>query len=99
MFNSNLEDLEKRIKKLEDEIFPKEEEQIYFTDVFGYKYPYREERLKEKVDNLKEAQDKDRRLINMLLNKLGLEYVKITEENGYKKVKEILRKKKKKLKK
>jgi len=96
MFNNNIKE---RIKRIEDEIFPEEqEEQIDFIDPWGYKGSCKREKLKEKVDNLKEAQGKDRRLINMLLNKLGLEYVKITEENGHKKVKEILRKKKRNLK-
>ncbi len=98
IFKRNKTTEENRIKALEAEIFPKEEKKVddswsrslwYFG---GFSTP-----LKKRVDNIIDSQAEDRKLLDMLLDKLGLEYVKITEENGDKKVKESLRKKKKKI--
>lgn len=97
MFNKKLE---KRIKQLEEEIFPKEEkkEKGWYVPSFFIDWQ-RWTPLKKRVDNIIESQREDRHLLDMLLDKLGLEYVKITEENGDKKVREVLRKKRAKRKK
>ncbi len=93
MFNK---DLEKRIKELEAEIFP---EKIYNSKVIfyfneniipSYLYP-----LKKRVDGVVKSERENRKLLDLLMKKLGLEYVKITEENGDKEVREVIRKIKK----
>jgi len=92
------ETLEQRVKKLEGEIFSKEKEKEE-NDPYGNSWFYpcfsfsSSLSLKEQVDSIIETQAKDRKLLDMLMEKLGLEYVKITEENGDKKVRETLRKK------
>ena len=97
----NLNELKRRIKRLEGEIFPKDEDKD--KDFYGEHWSFSlflpsflPKSLKRRVDELEDAQEKNGKLLTMLLDYLGLEYVKITEENGDKKTVEKLRKKLKK---
>ena len=96
LFKKKINPLEDRIKKLEEDIFPKSEkdeskEEKRFFPFLSFDFDFHT-RLKDRVENLEKYQIRDKKLIKLILKHLGLEYVKITEENGDKKEREILRK-------
>ena len=96
-----LKKINSRLKNLEGEVFPKEKKEestgdYLYRSMIDILWDYSSTPLKKRVDNIIEIQKEDRKLIDLILDKLGVEYVKITEENGGKETREILRKKRKK---
>jgi hypothetical protein len=85
--------LEAKIENLEREVFgDKEDTEKTLDNFFDRIYlGYFEVTLKKRVDNLQEILEKQEKLTHMILEHMRLEYVKITEENGDKTEKEILR--------
>jgi hypothetical protein len=102
--NSESMNYKEEIEILKKEVFGPKEEKEKPRSIYDYLYSstfmgFGSKTLKEKVDDLEKDLEKSRKLVNLLLDHLKLEYVKVTEENGHKKVKEKLRKQTKKAKK
>jgi hypothetical protein len=96
MFKSfkNKDSVGKRLDALEGEIFPEEEKKIHDFWFPSFFYSQLTRPLKKQVEDLKEELAKNEKLVKMILDNMKLEYVKITEENGSRETREILRKKK-----
>lgn len=93
MFNNK--QLNNDIESLKKEVYgPKEEKKsgsfMGFADFYFNTY-YTRYTLKQRVDDLQKILKQQEKLTHLILEHLGLEYVKITEENGDKAVTEKLR--------
>lgn len=100
MFNKGkFESLQAQVDKLKIEIYGPEEKKeskglSFYDRFFGmgmFEHFYTRYTLKQKVDDLQKILKQQEKLNHLILEHFGLEYVKITEENGDKSVVEKLR--------
>lgn len=89
MFNKQLV---KDIQKLKDEVFGSQNEYVSF---FGFKHFFGSPSLSKRIESLAYRVEKNEHRFELLLKHLGLEYHKITDENGSTQVKEVYKKIKK----
>ena len=91
-------ELQKEFNALKREVYGPEEKnkESFFGRTFlemsyGIFPSYARYTLKQRVDDLQKILKQQEKLTHLILENLGLEYVKVTEENGDKKVVEKLR--------
>lgn len=89
-----LKQLQNQLDGLKTEVYgpeEKKEKRLFGLSLAEWHGLYPRYTLKQRVDDLQKILEQQENLSHLILENLGLEYVKVTEENGEKKVVEKLR--------